>query len=131
MNGFEKLKIWQKAHSLMIEIFEIVKKLPIEEKYRIKGQIERSSASVGANIAEGYTSYYFQDKIKCLYIARKEAGETQNHIRVLEVRKYVHCETSNHLVNEYQGLIKGINAFINYIRDKQRINKKPNLLIPQ
>lgn len=31
----------------MIEISEIVKKLPVEEKYRIKSQIERSSASVG------------------------------------------------------------------------------------
>ena len=127
MNRFEDLRIWQKAHSLMIEIFEIVKRLPLEEKYRIKNQIERSSASVGANIAEGYTSYYFKDKIKFLYIARKEAGETQNHIRAMEARKYISSDQSTKLVSEYQGLIKGINAFINYIRDKQKIeSKKPN-----
>src|SRR3989338_3662330 len=101
INKFEDLRIWQKAHSLMIEVFEIVKKLPLEEKYRIKDQIERSSSSVGANIAEGYTSYYFKDKIKCLYVARKEAGETQNHIRVLETRKYLNPKNSNRLVNEY------------------------------
>ena len=124
MNPFENLRIWQKAHSLMVEIFEIVKKLPVEEKYRIKGQIERSSSSVGANIAEGYTSYYFQDKIKCLYIARKEAGETQNHLRALEAKKYLNPENSDRLVSEYQGLIRGINAFVNYIRNKQKAEKQ-------
>ena len=67
---------------------------------------------------------YFQDKIKCLYVARKEAGETQNHLRVLETRKYLNPKNSNRLVNEYQGLIKGINAFINYIRDKQKAEKQ-------
>ena len=108
----------------MVEIFEIVKKLPVEEKYRIKGQIERSSSSVGANIAEGYTSYYFQDKIKCLYIARKEAGETQNHLRALEAKKYLNPENSDRLVSEYQGLIRGINAFVNYIRNKQKAEKQ-------
>lgn len=122
INKFEDLRIWQKAHELMIEIFEIIKKLPVEEKYRIKDQIERSSSSVGSNIAEGYTSFYFKDKIKCLYVARKEAGETQNHIRALEAKKYIGPDLSNRLVGEYQGLIKGINAFINYIRDKQKLN---------
>ena len=119
VNKFEDLRIWQKAHSLMVEVFEVVTKLPSEERYRIKDQIERSSSSVGANIAEGYTSYYFKDKMKCFYVARKEAGETQNHIRVLEARRYIDQDRSAALVNEYQILIKGINAFINYIRRKQ------------
>jgi len=31
--GFERLRIWQKAFSLMIKIHEICKNLPREEKY--------------------------------------------------------------------------------------------------
>lgn len=124
MAGFEKLRIWQKAHELMLGVHDIAKKLPLEEKYRIKGQIERSSSSVCDNIAEGYSSYYYNDKIKGMYTARKEVGETQNHIRSLENKKYIGSELSNRLISEYEGFIKGINSYINYIRDKTKASKK-------
>jgi len=67
----EKLWVWQKAHKLMLEIHEICKKLPPNEKYVLRGQIERSSKSVADNIAEGNSSYYYNDKIKGFYTARK------------------------------------------------------------
>lgn len=123
MAGFEKLRIWQKAHELMLKIHEIAKKMPAEEKYRIKAQIERSSSSVCDNIAEGYSSYYYNDKIKGMYTARKEAGETQNHIMTLESKKYINNNSAKELKEEYEGLIKGINAYINYIRDKRKNDK--------
>ena len=62
--GFEKLWIWQKSHKLMLEMHEIVKKLPLTERFKLANQIERASSSVPDNIAEGHTSYYYQDKIK-------------------------------------------------------------------
>ena len=82
--GFEKLWVWQKAHLLMVEVHEICKNLPYHERFKIKDQLERSSTSVTDNIAEGHTSYYYQDKIKAFNVARKEAGESQNYIRTLQ-----------------------------------------------
>lgn len=84
ITGFEKLWVWQKAYKLMLEVHKVCKSLPYDEKFRIKNQLERASSSVPANIAEGHTSYYFQDKIKGFNVARKEAGETQNHLRCLQ-----------------------------------------------
>ncbi len=49
--GFEKLWVWQKAHLLMIEVHKICKKLPYHERFKVKDQLERSSASVTDNIA--------------------------------------------------------------------------------
>ncbi|MBM3254152.1 MAG: four helix bundle protein [Candidatus Omnitrophica bacterium] len=123
MAGFEKLRIWQKAHELMLKIHSAANKLPHEEKYRIKAQIERSSSSVCDNISEGHSSYYYNDKIKGMYTARKEAGETQNHIMTLESKKYMNSNLAKELKEEYEGLIKGINAYINYIRDKRKNDK--------
>lgn len=79
MPTFKDLWIWKESHQLMLEIHELAKSLPQEEKYRKKDQIERSSSSVPDNITEGYLAYYYQDKIKSFYVARKEAAETQNH----------------------------------------------------
>ena len=121
--GFEKLWVWQKAHKLMLEINEIVKQLPPSERFKIAGQIERATSSVPDNIAEGHTSYYYQDKIKGFNTARKEAGETQNHIKSMESKKYIKSSLAKELSDEYEGLIKGINAYINYIRDKRKNDK--------
>jgi len=70
-----------------LEIFQICKSLPFEERYRLRHQIESSSSSVQDNIAEGHSAYYYNDKVKGMNTARKEAGETQNHIRKMESRK--------------------------------------------
>jgi four helix bundle protein len=117
--GFEKLWIWQKAHKLMQEVHKFCKTLPRDEKFRLRDQVERCSSSVCDNIAEGYAAYYYKDKIKCFYTARKEAGETQNQIRKLEGKDYLIPELSQRWVEEYEEVIRGINGYIRYIREKK------------
>jgi len=119
--GFENLRIWQKAYELMQAIHEICRTLPRTE-YRLKDQAERSSSSVPDEISEGYGSYYFKEKTKCFYTARREATETQNHIRKMEGKRCINKDVSDKYVSEYEGLIRGINAYINYI--KQKSNNK-------
>ncbi len=118
--GFERLWIWQKAFKLMQLIHKFCKTLPNEKKYKLKGQVERSSSSVCDNIAEGYSSYYYDDKIKGLNTARKEAGETQNHIRKLMGKGYLNCENGLKWIREYEEIVRGINGFNRYIRNKKR-----------
>jgi len=117
--GFEKLWVWQKAHKLMQEIHRFCKTLPRDERFRLRDQIERCSSSVCDNIAEGYTTYYYNDKIKGFNIARKETGETQNHIRKLSGKGYLNPEQSQEWVEQYEEVIRGINGYIRYIREKK------------
>ena len=121
--GFEKLWVWQKAHLLMVEVHEICKKLLYHERFKIKDQIERSSASVTDNIAEGHTSYYYQDKIKGFNVARKEAGESQNHVRTLQAKEYITKDKADDIVIRYEEVIKGINGYINWVREKKGAKK--------
>ena len=121
--GFEQLWVWQKAFELMQEIYRLCKTLPREEKFRLKDQIERSSSSVCDNIAEGYTAYYYNDKIKGFLTARKEVGETQNHIRKLSSKGYIELEIAQDWIEKYEEVIRGINGYVNYIRDKRGSKK--------
>ena len=52
--GFRDLKVYQLAFRLAMEIFEVSKTFPPEEKYSLTDQIRRASRSVPGNIAEGY-----------------------------------------------------------------------------
>jgi len=109
----EKLWVWQKAHRLMIEIFRLCKRLPGAERFRLTDQIQRSSKSVPDNIAEGCSSYYFNNKIKSYIVSRKEAAETQNHIREMEGKAYVASELAQELIVKYEEVIRGLNGLIN------------------
>ena len=117
--GFERLWVWQKALRLMQTIHRFCVTLPSDEKFRMRDQIERSSSSVCDNIAEGYSSYYYNDKIKGFNTARKEAGETQNHIRKLAGKGYVDSERAQEWIKEYEEVLRGINGFVRYVRSKK------------
>jgi len=54
MNGHKSLKVFQLSYRLAMEIFELSKRFPVEEKYSLTDQIRRSSRSVSANISEAY-----------------------------------------------------------------------------
>jgi four helix bundle protein len=123
--AFETLWVWQEAHKLMLIAHGIANKLPKSiEKEKID-QIKRSSSSVADNIAEGYSSYYYNEKIKGMYTARKEAGETQNHLKAINAKGYLDEIITDELISRYQKLIIGINSFAKYIGEKRDASKHP------
>lgn len=79
--SFERLKVWQKAHQLMLDIHKtLAPLLPKEEKYDLVDQAKRSSKSIGANIAEGAGRFYYMDNVRFCYNARGSLDETLNHL---------------------------------------------------
>jgi four helix bundle protein len=51
---FRELLAYKRAFDLAMEVYELSKSFPLEEKYSLTDQIRRSSRSVCANIAEAY-----------------------------------------------------------------------------
>ena len=54
MKDFRNLTVWTKAHELTLSIYRVTGTFPHEERYGLTSQMRRCSASLGANIAEGY-----------------------------------------------------------------------------
>jgi|TARA_Y100001949_G_scaffold173302_1_gene178648 four helix bundle protein len=52
--SFRDLTVFKKAFSLAMEVFDITKLFPSEEKYALTDQLRRSSRSVCRAIGEGY-----------------------------------------------------------------------------
>lgn len=51
---FRDLTVYKKAFDLAMEIFQVSKKFPAEEKYALTDQVRRSSRSVCSSIGEAY-----------------------------------------------------------------------------
>ena len=54
MGTFRDLTVYKKAFILAMEIFQLSKKFPDDEKFGLTSQIRRSSRSVCSTIGEGY-----------------------------------------------------------------------------
>lgn len=61
--GLENLKIYKLAADAEIEVFEITKRFPVDERFRSIDQLRRSSSSVVNNIAEAYNKKNFKRKV--------------------------------------------------------------------
>lgn len=72
---FEDLIVWQKAHQLVIGIYEYTKNFPREEVYGLTSQFRRASVSVAANIAEGFKKRGKKDKARFMNIAQGSLEE--------------------------------------------------------
>lgn len=78
LKGHRDLKVYQLAYKLAMDIFNLSKSFPKEEKYSLTDQIRRSSRSVTANIAEGFRKRQYPKMfVSKLADADGEATETQ------------------------------------------------------
>ncbi len=76
--GFKNLKVYQLAYQLALEIFELTKSFPKEEKYALVDQIRRSSRSICTNIAEAWYKRRFPKSfVNKLIDSAGETGETE------------------------------------------------------
>ena len=66
--SYRELRVYRSAVDLAMEIFELTKSFPPEEKYSLTDQIRRSSRSVCANIAEAWR----KRRYKAAFIAKNK-----------------------------------------------------------
>ena len=77
-SGHRHLKVYRLAYALAMEIYQVSKKFPSEERYSLTDQIRRSSRSVAANVAEAWRKRRYPAAfVNRLVEADGEATETQ------------------------------------------------------
>ncbi|HTZ96580.1 MAG TPA: four helix bundle protein [Terriglobales bacterium] len=80
MQSFRNLKVWEKAHILTLDLYRSSRTFPREEIYGLTSQMRRSSASIGANIAEGSCRKGDAEFSRFLQIAMGSASELEYQI---------------------------------------------------
>ena len=90
IRSFKELRVWQNAMDLALEIFQLSKQFPADERFSLTDQIRRSSRSVAADIAEGWRKRrYPASFVSKLSDADAEAGETQTWLEFCRRFKYL------------------------------------------
>ena len=89
---FKNIKVWEKAHKLVLEIYKTTKGFPSSEKYGLTAQLRRSAASVATNIVEGYKRRSDKEFAYFLNIADASLEESKYHILLSYDLKYLKKE---------------------------------------
>ena len=80
MRDFREFKVWEKAHSLTLDIYKATATFPRAEMYGLTSQLRRASASIPANIAEGCGRGGNAEFGRFLRIGMGSASELEYHI---------------------------------------------------
>jgi four helix bundle protein len=100
--GYRDLKVYQLAYKLAMEIFEISKTFPREEKYSLTDQIRRSSRSVPANVAEAWKKRRYPKMfISKIIDAAGEAGEIEVWLHFSLDCDYIAKEKYEYFIDGY------------------------------
>ena len=108
------LKVYTLSYDSAMEIFNISKQFPKEEKYSLTSQIIRSSRSVPANIREGFAKRkYEQVFIRHLIDAIGSAEETKTWLDFALDCKYISKEDSCKIYKKYKEITAMLFSLIN------------------
>lgn len=112
--SFKSLKVYQMSYELAMDIFEITKSFPKEEKYSMTDQIRRSSRSVCSNLAEAYRKRrYPKNFTSKITDADGETSETVVWINFAFDCKYINEETKERLLKKYEEVGKMLGGMAN------------------
>jgi four helix bundle protein len=110
MQRFTELKVWQRSHGLVLQVYRLTKSFPPEERYGLTSQIRRSSLSVPTNIAEGSKRQTRTEYARFLNIAEGSLAETEYLLMVSRDLGYLTESITIPLLAEADEIAKMLHA---------------------
>jgi four helix bundle protein len=104
MHRYKELNVWQKSIDLAVEVYRITEKLPIQEKYGLISQMNKSAVSIPSNIAEGAGRNGKKEFDNFLGIALGSSFELDTQIIISNRLDYINDRDFQQLESELEHL---------------------------
>ena len=114
MRDFKGLIVWEKAHTFVLEVYNVTRAFPSEERYGLTAQLRKAAASIPTNIAEGCGRDSEPDFARFLSIASGSASESEYHL--LLARDLDYLPNSDH--ERLDGLMNELKKMLGAFRRK-------------
>lgn len=85
---FEDLVVWQRAHALVLAIYQLTASFPKSEMFGLVTQMRRAAVSVAANIVEGFQRRSSSEKIRFLNVSQGSLQELRFFLILAEDLKF-------------------------------------------
>ena len=106
IRSYKELRVYQGSMDAVMQIFELTKAFPPEERYSLVNQIRRSSRSVCANIAEAWRKRRYPKHFASkLSDAESEAEETRVWLEIAYRCGYLSKSQMEELDQQYDKIL--------------------------
>lgn len=116
MKSYRDLLVWQKAMSLVTEVYKATRSFPKEEVYALTSQIRRAAISIPSNIAEGQGRQSRKEFLQFLAVARGSLLELETQVLIAQDLGYLtpiqtkqFSDTTTELGKMLNGLMNALN----------------------
>jgi four helix bundle protein len=89
MGNFQKLRVWQLAKKLAVEIYRLTSNTKLAKDFGLKDQMHRSAVSVASNIAEGDELGSDKQSIRYFYISKGSVAELTTQLIIANEIGYI------------------------------------------
>lgn len=119
MNDFSKLKAWQVAYAVGLDIYNLACRFPHPHLYALGAQMQRAAISLSNNISEGFGRRRSKDKAHLYTIGYSSGNELKNCLFFARDTGLIPLETVNALLARLDeacrlanGLIEGMEKWV-------------------
>jgi len=112
--SFEKLEVYHLARKFKIDIKLMSQLFPNEERFDLISQINRASASISANLAEGSGRSSNFDQAHFTNMSFSTGLETIDHLNTALDMKYINEEKYTELRIKLDAILNKLNALYKY-----------------
>ncbi len=112
MRDFKQLKVWQKAHQLVLNVYRLTRGFPPDERFGLTAHLLRSAVSIPSNIAEGCGRQGDKELARFLSIAAGSASETEYQLLLAHDLGHLDPQTHQDFDTQINEVKRMLNAFI-------------------
>lgn len=120
MRDFKQLRVWDKAHRLVLNVYEHKQSFPHDELFGLTAHLLKSAISIPSNIAEGCGRETDRELARFLSIAAGSASETEYQLILARDLGYLKPQPHRDLDGQVNEVKRMLNAFIQRLATTQQ-----------
>lgn len=117
MQDYKDLKVWQRSHRLVLDLYRATQTFPPVERYGLTSQLRRAALSVPTNIAEGSRRAASREYFHFLNVAAGSLSEAEYLVLVSRELGYMGSDVATRCLSEAAEILKMLAALRKRVRE--------------
>ena len=120
MKNFRDMRVWEKAHTFVLRMYDVTKSFPKSELYGLTNQLRRAAVSIPANLAEGCGKNTDPEFARYIDIASGSASETDYLTLLARDLKFIGPDVYGEMFEEITAIRKMLTALKKTVKSADR-----------
>ncbi len=124
MTDFKRLKVWQKAHVMAMDVHRVAGQIRAAKHASLRSQMIRAASSVPTNIVEGCNQQSTREYSRFLRIALNSTTELEYHLLTARDLRAIRASDSLTLISQVIEVRKMLYGLLRYLASRSEDNQR-------